>query len=182
MKNHTHLTETLLPTNSGIQITGYTFFGKSRQNRKGGGIGILIRDEIKNLICLHTSERDIEIMWISVRRKNHHPIFIGCYYRKQETRCNKEEITVEMRMLSEEIEEMKQDGNIIIFMDGNGKMGLLGEEKSRNGLMLENVFDTHNLALMNKKEICVGKVTRQNTKNKDEKSAIDFVVADASIE
>ena len=61
------LTETLLPTNSGIQITGYTFFGKSRQNRKGGGIGILIRDEIKNLISLHTSERDIEIMWISVR-------------------------------------------------------------------------------------------------------------------
>ena len=172
------LTETLLPTNSGIQITGFTFFGKSRLNKKGGGIGILISDEIKNLISLHTSERNLEIMWIGIRRKNHHPLFIGCYYGKQETRCNKEEITEEMRLLSEEIEELKHEGNILIFMDGNGKVGLLGEEKSRNGILLEEVFEAQDLTLMNKNKICTGKITRQNTKNANENSAIDFVVAD----
>ena len=36
------LTETLLPTNANIKITGYTFFGRERQNKKGGGIGILM--------------------------------------------------------------------------------------------------------------------------------------------
>ena len=104
---------------------------------------MLIRDDIKKLVILHTSERNIEIMWISVRRKNHRPVFIGCYYGRQETRCNKEEITEEMQLLSEEIEEFQNEGDVIIFMDGNGKVGLLGEEKSRNGKLLEQVFDTH---------------------------------------
>ena len=40
---------------------------------------------------------------------------------------------------------------------------------------------SHNLVFLNKSEICVGKVTRQNTKNESEKSAIDFVVADLTI-
>ena len=122
------------------------------------------------------------MMWIGIRRKNHHPLFIGCYYGKQETRCNKEEITEEMRLLSEEIEELKHEGNILIFMDGNGKVGLLGEEKSRNGILLEEVFEAQDLTLMNKNKICTGKITRQNTKNANENSAIDFVVADKTIE
>ena len=37
------ITETLLLTNSDIGIDGYKFFGKAREDRKGGGIGILVR-------------------------------------------------------------------------------------------------------------------------------------------
>ena len=39
------LTETLLPANTLIHIMGYTFFGRARSDRKGGGIGILESDE-----------------------------------------------------------------------------------------------------------------------------------------
>jgi len=37
-----------------------------------------------------------------------------------------------MGKLSEEIEEFKK-GEIVIFMDGNAKIGILGEEESQNG-------------------------------------------------
>merc|ERR1739838_1196491 len=107
----------------------------------------MVREDIKNIIIPHTSDRNIEIIWISIRRKNQHPVFVGCYYGKQESRCSKEEITEEMLSLSEEIEEFKTEGEVILFMDGNGKMGLLGEEKSRNGKMLEQIFETHDLLL-----------------------------------
>ena len=176
------LTETLLPTNANIQITGYTFFGKARLNKKGGGIAILVRNDIKNVIIPHISERNIEMIWVSIRRKKHCPLFIGCYYGKQESRCSIDEINEEMYQLSEEIEEYKKEGQIMIFMDGNGKLGLLGEEKSRNGKLLEHTFETHDLIVLNKSIKCQGKITRQNTKNKNEISAIDFVIAERSIE
>ena len=176
------LTETLLQTNSDVKIDGYTFFGRARAGQKGGGVGFLIRNDIKGRVIPHISERPIEIMWISIRRKNNNPLIIGCYYGRQETRCTKDEISNEMKLLSEEIEEYKKEGEVVIFMDGNGKIGLIGEEKSRNGKMLEEVFEQHNLLVMNRSPKCNGKVTRQNTKNKEEKSAIDFVVAEELFE
>ena len=175
------LTETLLPLNINIHISGYTFFGRARQGKKGGGIGMLVRDDIKGSVIPHVSERNIEMMWLSVRRKGGQPFFIGCYYGKQESRCKKDEIDEEIQLLSEEIEEYRNEGNVIIFMDGNGKIGILGEPKSRNGLLLEQVFENHNLIILNKSNKCIGKVTRQNTKNNSEKSAIDFVVTDSEI-
>ena len=47
------LTETLLPTNNNLNITGYTFFGRARGDRKGGGVGFLIRNDIKNKVIPH---------------------------------------------------------------------------------------------------------------------------------
>ena len=70
--------------------------------------------------------------------------------------------------------------DIMIFMDGNGELGILGEEKSRNGKMLENVFLEQNLYVMNRSDKCMGKITRQN-ETQDEKWAIDFVLVDESL-
>ena len=64
------IAETLLRTNSGININGYTFFGRKREDKNGGGVGILVRNDIRNNIAVHISSRDIEIMWVSVRRKS----------------------------------------------------------------------------------------------------------------
>ena len=176
------LTETLLQSDRVLNISGYTFFGKARTNRKGGGVGILVENEIRNKVIPHTSDRPIEMTWVSIRRKNNVPLFIGCYYGKQESRCPKEDIQNEMNLLSEEIKEFRSEGEIIIMMDGNGKLGLLGEEKSRNGKMLEAVFEENNLLVLNKSDKCIGKVTRQNTSHGDEKSAIDFIVVEESVE
>lgn len=101
---------------------------------------------------------------------------IGVYYGQQES-LSKNEIDLEMSLLKEEIHEMSQEGEILIAMDGNGKIGLLGEEHSRNGELLLHVFAETNLLILNNSDICEGKITRQNTKIDSEKSAIDFVVA-----
>jgi hypothetical protein len=155
---------------------------ENQEKISGGGTGIFVRNDIKGSVAPHLSERNIELMWISIRRKSCDPFFIGCYYGKQESRCSKDEIIKEMENLSEELCEVRKEGEVLVFMDGNGKLGLLGEEKSRNGKLLEKVFLENDLTLMNKSEKCTGKITRQNTKNKNEKSAIDFVVASAQAE
>ena len=78
--------------------------------------------------------------------------------------------------------EMSCEGEIFICMDGNAKLGLLGETTSRNGKLLRQVFENTNLTLMNTGIKCIGKVTRKNTNNENEISAIDFVVASEMIE
>ena len=182
------LTETQLRSNTGINIPNYTFFGRKREGKVeggggvGGGVGILIRNDIKSYIATHTTHRNIEIIWISIRRRQLPPLIIGSYYGRQETRTSKDEIDREMTLLEEEITEMKKDGEIILAMDGNGKIGILGEEKSRNGKALLRTFDNTDLKIMNLDEKCKGKITRKNTKNTEEISAIDFVVASQQAE
>ena len=163
------ITETLLPSNTGINIKGFTFFGRRRLTKTGGGVGILVRNDIRSNVAAHISERDIEMMWISVRRKYLPPLKIGVYYGKQESRTTKAEIEMEMQLLNEEIEEMGKDGERLIAMDGNAKLGLLGEKISRNGNLLLQTFENTSLNIINKcSEVCHGKVTRQNTKNSNE--------------
>ena len=169
------LTETQLKSNSSISIKGYTFFGKPRPEKCGGGIGILVRNDIRGSVAAHTSTKNIELMWISIKRKNCPPIFIATYYGKQES-ASKDEIENEFELLSEELKEMEKDGELFLAMDGNAKLGLLGEEISRNGKILERVIEENDLVLINSRQCCKGKITRKNTKNEKEVSAIDFIL------
>ena len=107
---------------------------------------------------------------------------VGVYYGKQESRTTKEEINKEMYLLKEEITEMSNEGEIILAMDGNAKIGILGEQISRNGMMLLDVFKTVNLSVINLSNKCSGKITRKNTKDNNEISAINFVVVSAEAE
>ena len=43
-------TETMLKNGSGFNMDNYTFFGKGREKKLCGGVGILINNEIKHLI------------------------------------------------------------------------------------------------------------------------------------
>ena len=175
------ITETLLQANSGIHINGYTFFGRKREGKTGGGVGVLVRNDIRNNVAAHISNRNIEMMWVSIRRKNLPPLITGVYYGKQESRTSKTEIETEMQLLNEEIEEMSYDGEIMIAMDANAKIGLLGEEVSRNGHLILKTFENTGLHTVNGTDRCYGSVTRQNTKNSSEKSAIDFIVTTETV-
>ena len=88
----------------------------------------------------------------------------------------------EMDKLSDEIREKNDEGEVILFMDGNGKIGLLGEELSRNGKLLQDVFGECELEVMNRSGKCKGSITRVNRKNPDERSAIDFLVVSEEAE
>ena len=51
----------------------------------------------------HETTKDIELIWVSVRRKDENPVFLGVYYGKQESRMQDE-----MDSLAEEILQIKK--------------------------------------------------------------------------
>ena len=142
----------------------------------------MVKDEVKNMVTPHETTKDIELIWVSIKRKQQKPIFVGVYYGKQESRNNRNEMLDEMDKLSEEIQDKKNQGEIVLFMDGNAKIGLLNEAVSRNGVLLKGVFDECGLEVMNESDKCIGSVTRVNRKNSEEKSAIDFLVVSEEVE
>ena len=83
--------------------------------------------------------------------------------------------------LCEEILDKKREGEVILFMDANAKIGILNENISRNGRYLLNVVEECDLEIINMSEVCEGSVTRVNRKKPDERSAIDFVMATNTI-
>ena len=176
------MTETLLKSDTGIRLEGYQFYGRKREGKTGGGVGVLVRNDIRHNVAPHTSNRGIECIWMSIRRKGIAPLMIGTYYGRQESRCNKDEIEREMVLLTEEIKEMGREGEVMMAMDANTKTGILGESISRNGKLLIHTFEETGLKIMNLSEKCRGKITRKNTKNDQEISAIDLVVANQTIE
>ena len=173
--------ETMLSAQNGFKIEGYSFCGKTRPKKACGGVGILVRNDLKHLITPHETNGDLELMWVSIKRNGNKPIYVGIYYGKQESRNNRNDMLIEMDKLSSEIQNKKNEGEVILFMDGNGKIGLLGENVSRNGEMLLQIFDECELEVMNRSEKCNGVVTRVNRTNTTERSAIDFVVATATV-
>ena len=169
-------TETKLSTPS-FKIEGYTFCGKSRSTNTNGDVGILVSNEIKKHTTPHEPIKDIEIFWISIQREGNVPVYCGVYYGKQESRNSNEQIKKEMDDLCEEILDKKREGEVILFMDANAKIGILNENISRNGRYLLNVVEECDLEIINMSEVCEGSVTRVNRKKPDERSAIDFVMA-----
>ena len=176
------LTETQMRSNVNEKIAEYTLLSRIREDKNGGGVAILVRDDIKNSVTPNIPDRNIELIWVLIRRRNKRPLFIGSYYGKQETRTSKNEIEREFQLLSEEIDEKSKDGEIFLAMDANAKIGILGEEISRNGKLLLDVVRKQNLIVMNCTNKCVGNITRQNTNNCDEISAIDFIIANDTVE
>ena len=108
------------------------------------------------------------------------PLYIGVYYGIQES-TNIERAKEEMGHLADEIEEMKSEGDLILCMDANAKIGLMGEEPSRNGRMMRVLFEECGIVVINETEKCKGVITRQNRTKEQEKSAIDFVIASYDI-
>ena len=176
------LTETQMRSNINEKIPGYTLLSRVREDKNGGGVAILVRDDIRNIVTPQIPERNIELIWAFIQRKKQRPLFIGSYYGKQETRTNKNEIEREFQLLSEEIEEKKKDGEILLAMDANAKIGIMNEAVSRNGKLLLEVVKNHNLTVMNCSNKCVGKITRKNTVNNNEFSAIDFIITSNTVE
>ena len=100
-------TETKLSANVGFKLEGYTFCGKGGKSKNSGGVGILVRDDLKKVITPHEPLHDIEMFWVSIQRENKTPIFCGVYYGKQESSSN-DEMKQEMEKLCEEILDKKK--------------------------------------------------------------------------
>ena len=168
--------ETFLTENKGLKLDGYTFFGNARTTGKGGGVGICVKNDKKSFISPHYSQRPLEIIWVSMVQPNGKPLFVGVYYGLQES-VSLSKIQEEMDNLSDEICQIQNEGDMILCMDANAKIGLLGEDPSRNGKLIKKVFEECGVMVMNESEKCEGVITRQHPSKTQEKSAIDFVIA-----
>ena len=67
-------------------------------------------------------------------------------------------------------------------MDGNAKLGknVIKQDPhniTENGKFLKDLMERENLNLLNSSEMCKGAITRHRvTKNKEEKSILDFII------
>ena len=70
----------------------------------------------------------------------------------------------------------------LIQMDGNAKLGknIIKQDPhniTENGKLMKDLIESESLVLLNSSQLCMGAITRQRvTKNKEEKSIIDFIL------
>ena len=51
------ITEILLKSDGGMRIDGYTFYSKAREGKNGGGVGVLVRNDINASSAPHNRKK-----------------------------------------------------------------------------------------------------------------------------
>ena len=138
----------------------------------------------KKCVEVQNEEEEILIVKMHTGKK---PINIVTTYGKQEAGESeaKEEITQQMNMWEQAIIQMQIKGEHILWIGdlnvkvGNDTQGIKGNHSdvTYGGKMLRNIIKKRDLQLINATEKCRGLWTRINTGNKDQKSILDYVIA-----
>ena len=164
--------------------------GKNRQDEERRVVDYFMKNSIKNSCTVEPdNNKSTEILWIKPKLKRQEKLFIGVFYRKQESRHCIKELEEEYEVMERFIYNyIKTNNKIILVGDFNGK---IGNDENRitnggtfvttNGIRIRSMVKTRNLDALNKhakhvKETCEGKCTRVNTENSNEKSVIDYAI------
>ena len=110
-------------------------------------------------------------------------LFIGLFYRKQESRNNNTTLDEEFKIIERHLYQYiaRNQNHILLLGDFNAKIG--NEEQgipngdpiiTPNQKRLTHLTNNFNLKILSKSPKCKGKWTRINTKNENEKSIIDY--------
>ena len=162
-------------------IEGYKWAIKQRQNKQGGGVAILINNNIQQITRMKQEEPDNEeeIQWLTIKTKKE-KITIGNFYGPQESE-QRQIIKNTYRNLRTQIIKAKEEGPVILTGDFNAKLNIVKEGKtvqtmSRNGRIMQNEIirgaGMHPASINPSR----GTWTRQNRKNPMEKSIIDYIL------
>ena len=179
------ITETKLPGKDKINIKGYKWIGKNREDKNGGGVGLLISDELcKNTVEDNTSDEypNLETKWIKLecRPKD---IAIGVFYGPQENKTV-EKVREIYSNLETQIKQKSKDNNIIIGGDFNAKLQVDNnnhkQTQSRNGKTLQEMLNNTQLIPVTT-NADYGFYTRVNRNDPSEKSMIDYIMMSAPI-
>ena len=169
-------------------FTDYTWKASHKTTRRGGGVAIASRNDIKGKVRENNNTqlnmKDMEITWVTIETTNNTQIHIGNFYGKQETN-NIEDTQREFDELTTQIMEKKRTGEIILLGDFNAKIEVNEGRKtiqntSRNGRMLNHLLNVTKLVPANIQENN-NKWTRVNRHNQDEKSIIDYILISQGI-
>ena len=163
---------------------GYTWITKNRQHQTGGGVALLIRDDIKNVASIVTDieEHEQEICWVELKLKNRN-LYVGVYYGKQE-HSSREEIENQFSQLTTQVAKLKKKGEIILTGDFNAKLeikrGETVQKMSPNGRALSDFTRNLDLEVISLKANR-GLWTRVNRNNPLERSVIDYIIGTKEI-
>ena len=159
---------------------GYQWYNKNRKTQ-GGGIAILVRDDI-----IHLTERidenilenqEQEILWI--RTKNtQQKVNIGVFYGPQE-KCSNEEADRQFSQITSQINKLKKTGEVVLVGDFNAKIEIendvVKQTQSKNGKYMQKMIDETNV-IVKSVNATFGHWTRVKRKDVNEKSVIDYVL------
>ena len=167
--------ETNLKIQEKIAASGYTWVGKNRQHKEGGGVGCFIKNTIKNYCTVEPdNNRTTEILSIQLKLKRQENFFVGVLYGKQESKHCIKELEEEYDVIEKSISNYTKTNNKIISVGdfdgkiGNDENGITNGDTSftTNGRRVRSMVRTLNLDILNKHAKCEGKWTRVNTYQK----------------
>ena len=183
------LNETMYRNNGKTDLKAYKSYTNNREEKRGGGIEILVRKNIENR-TIKISEGTPEIEELTVRTESKKRIInIISLYGKIEGRESKENIKKQFSHLEELIKRIESSGeDYILIGDLNAKIGCKkdgiegnNEEQNEAGRALLNLEQTTQGTIINKTTKCKGKWTRVNTQNESEKAILDYVMTNESV-
>ena len=152
---------------------------KNRQNKEGGGVAILVRNDLvtKTNTIKNLEDQDQEILWLRMNITKH-PLIIGIFYGPQEN-APQEEIERQYSQITTQINKLKRKGDIILTGDFNAKLKIttpkIKQDQSKNGKFLSKLLKQTNMTAISTKKEYV-QWTRENRKNPSEKSIIDYIL------
>ena len=152
--------ETNLKTKEKIAVSGYTWVGKNRQHKEGGGVAILLKTQLKIIALLNQITIQLQkcygSSWNCYERQEN--LFIGVLYGKQDNKHCMKELKEEYEVIEKSISNYTETNNKIILVgDFNGKIdndenGITNGNISitTNGKKIRSMVRTLNLDILNK--------------------------------
>ena len=137
------LCETFLASNTEklVYIPGYHLVTNNRNNHKGGGVAILIREGItyrkKNELC-HMSDKELESVYVDITAKNGRQIRIGSIYRAPNTDVKK--LMEHIELVSTKTGQLSNH-ELILGMDQNIDL-LKSNEHTNTRKFLDLILDS----------------------------------------
>ena len=166
------------------KIEGYKWIIKQRQNKLGGGIAIMINNNIQHITKVkQDTEENEEIQWVKIKTK-HSTITVGNFYGPQENE-ERQKVKTIYRNLRTQIIQAKQEGPVILTGDFNAKLhitkqGNTIQNESNNGKIMQNEILKGAGMYPASTHPKIGTWTRQNRKNTTEKSIIDYILVSST--
>ena len=172
----THLREVM---DVGNENHTYSVLGKgrSKQNKKGGGIAVLVRKD-SNIGCeelnIGECEMSEDLMAIKLEyngEKERESLYVCVCYMTVEGQEGKVENKKKYEILKQFVREHKNE-RVLVVGDMNGHIGLLGERMNFNGALLRETCEGESLEILNE-TIAEGKVTWCK---REQQSVVDYVL------
>ena len=161
-------------------VQGYEWINKPRKGRTGGGVAMLIREDIYHLTepVEDLEDQNQEILWVKIEAKRA-KTYIGIYYGPQE-KCSKEEAERQYAQITSQINKLKTKGQVILMGDFNAKLEIktqnITQNQTRNGKYLQKMLDDTDTKPVTLQADIVAWTRTRKRKDIMEKSIIDYVI------